>query len=392
MNEMQNRIWAEIDLDAIKNNMQIIRSRTNKNAKVMAIVKADAYGHGVVQVAKTMLEGGADCFGVACVDEAMQLRQSGFDVPLLVLGAFFQSEISQVINYDITTTVFDINSAKMLSDAALKLNKKAKVHIKLDTGMHRIGLVTNRDDIIQKIKEICLLPGVDVTGLFSHFSCADTEKEDITKKQLDEFLRIVKELENEGIDIPIKHIANSAAIFRYPEAHLDMVRAGIVCYGNYPSNLIEPCGLIPAMSFKTTVTRVEKLYPGDSVSYGATFTAEKEMVCATLAVGYADGYSRLLSNKAEVLIDGEKVKICGKICMDQCMVDVTNVNNIAVGDVATLFGKDGVEYISVEDLADIMGTINYEILCMVSKRVPRVYLKDGKYALELNYITQLSKQ
>ncbi|MDP4118202.1 MAG: alanine racemase [Bacillota bacterium] len=390
--EKIHRIWAEIDLDAIAHNMRIIRANTDKNAKVMAIVKADAYGHGVVAVAKTMLENGADVFGVACVDEAVQLRMAGFTVPILILGATMPHEAEAILDYDITTAAFDYDASAHLSSVAVKKGKKAKVHIKLDTGMCRIGIVAERSDAVSKIKKIALLDGIEVTGMFSHFSCADTEDEEHTFLQYKRFVNVADALEKEGMKIPVKHISNSAAIFRYKNMHLDMVRAGIVSYGLYPSDLIEDCGLIPAMSFKTAVARVETLNPGDKVSYGAIYVADKKIKSATLMVGYADGYSRLLSDKARAIINGEYVKIIGRICMDQCMADVTNVNNIAVGDVATLFGREGDKFIPVEEIADIMGTINYEIICMISKRVPRVYKKGGRYIDELNYISELSKK
>ncbi len=396
MIETVHRIWAEIDLDAIANNMRIIRAHTDKNAKVMAIVKADAYGHGVTAVAKTMLDSGADAFGVACVDEAVQLRKAGFDVPILILGATMAQEADTIVEYDITATVFDYNSAKHLSDAAILKGKKVKVHIKMDTGMCRIGVRVIGDSALQNsisvVKEIYNLPGIELDGIFSHLSCADTDNEKHTELQFERFMRVCSALEDEGIRIPTKHISNSAAIFRYPHMHLNMVRAGIVCYGLYPSEIIPKCALIPAMSLKTTVSRVETLEKDDCVSYGATYTVCSKIKEATLMAGYADGYSRLLSHKARVIINGQYVKIIGRICMDQCMADVTSVNNIAVGDVATLFGKDGDKFIPVEEIAAISGTINYEIICMISKRVPRLYKKDGKYTNELNYITELSKQ
>ena len=382
----EHRAWAEINLDAIENNMKIIRRATNKEAKVMAVVKADAYGHGAVKVAQTMLSSGADALAVACTDEAVQLRMAGIKVPILILSTACPQDAEALVDYDIASAVFDIDSAANLSEIALKKGKKAKVHIKLDTGMCRIGIDTDSEDCIDKIKHIFKLPGIETEGIFSHLSCADTDKEEFTRKQIERFIHTLEKLESEGIHIPVKHIANSAAIFRYPEAHFDMVRAGIVCYGCYPSEIIGDRGLVPAMSFKARVSRVESLKPGDCVSYGATYEVKKPIVAATLSVGYADGYSRIFSGKTKVIIRGKRLQIIGRICMDQCMTDASDVNNISVGDVATLFGRDGEEFISADELADIFGTINYEILCMVGKRVPRVYLKNGEYISELNYI------
>ena len=392
MNENVHRIWAEIDLDAIGHNMRVIRKYTNKNAKIMAIVKADAYGHGVVSVARTMIENGADAFGVACVDEAIQLRRSGYTLPILVLGATLPCEAETIVDYDITTAAFDYDNAKHLSDIAAAKGKRASVHIKVDTGMSRIGIVAMQEGAEEQVMKIASLPGIEITGIFSHFSCADTENEALTLKQFERFINFCDRVKKEGVEIPLRHICNSAALFRYPHMQLDMVRAGIVCYGLYPSELIGGYGLEPAMSLKTSVSRVEKLMPGESVSYGAAYTAQEEKRVATLMAGYADGYSRLFSKGGRVILDGEYAKVLGKICMDQCMVDVDSVNNISVGDVATLFGKSGDKCIPVEELAALSGTINYEIICMVSRRVPRVYKEGGKYTFELNYITDLCKQ
>lgn len=392
MNENIHRIWAEIDLDAIGHNMRVIREHTDKNAKIMAIVKADAYGHGVVSVARTMIENGADAFGVACVDEAIQLRRNGFSIPILVLGATLPCEAETIVDYDITTAAFDFDNAKHLSEVAVKKGKRASVHIKVDTGMSRIGIVAVQEGAEKQVKKIASLPGIEITGIFSHFSCADTDNEELTFRQFDRFVSFCDKVKNEGINLPLRHICNSAAIFRYPHMQLDMVRAGIVCYGLYPSEKISGYGLEPAMSLKTSVSRVEKLLPGESVSYGAVYTATEEKRIATLMAGYADGYSRLFSKGGRVILGGEYAKILGKICMDQCMVDVSNVNNISVGDVATLFGKSDDKCIPVEELAALSGTINYEIICMISRRVPRVYKEDGKYTFELNYITDNCKQ
>ncbi|MBQ3054016.1 MAG: alanine racemase [Clostridia bacterium] len=392
MIEGAHRIWAEIDLDALAENMRIIKAHTNVNSKIMAIVKADAYGHGIGNVAKTMIKNGADAFGVACIDEAVQLRKAGFDQMILILGAILPNEVEKAIKYDITTTAFDYEYAEILSDTAVKMGKKASVHIKVDTGMHRIGVIADRDNAVEKILEIAQLPGIEITGIFSHFACADMAEDNLSHKQAELFMTIVKALEKKGLSIPCKHICNSAGTFKYPQYHMDMVRVGVVCYGIYPSKEISPCGLVPVMSLKTMVSRIETLKSGESVSYGATYKAEGNIKCATLMAGYADGYSRLLSDKVNVIINDRFVKIIGRICMDQCMTDVTDVNNIAVGDVATLFGRAGDKEIPVEELADIMGTINYELICMISKRVPRIYKMNGKCIDELNYITQLSKQ
>lgn len=385
METNQLRCWAEINIDALEHNMKLIRSKTNKNSKVMAVVKADAYGHGAILCAKTLLSAGADWLGVATVPEGVQLRNAGIYAPILVLGAIPEEDMRDAVSFDIITAAFDYENAKELSKVAEAMGKKAKVHIKLDTGMNRIGISAKRG-YVEKIKEIEMLPGIEADGIFSHLSCSDAEDEAFTLKQIELFENAVKTLEKEGIHFAVKHLANSAAIFKYPQAHYDMVRAGIICYGCCPSEETHIFGLEPVMSFKCNVSFVKTIRKGDCVSYGAAFEAAKATDIATLTVGYADGYTRLLSGKTEVLIKGKRVKVVGKICMDQCMADVSGVNNISVGDVATLFGKDGNEIITADEIAQKIGTINYEILCMVSRRVLRLYIKDGKCVSKLNYI------
>ncbi len=386
MQTNQLRCWAEIDIDALENNMKIIRGKTDKKAKIMAVVKADAYGHGAVLCAKTLLSCGADWLGVATVPEGVQLRNAGIYAPILVLGAIPSEHMYDAVSFDITTAAFDFENAKMLSDIAEGMGKKAKVHIKVDSGMNRIGIAVGKEGFADKIKAIKNLPGLDAEGIFSHLACSDSEDREFTLRQIDVFKNAVSILEKEGIVFNCRHIANSAAIFNYPEAHFDMVRAGIVCYGYQPSEFVSVPDLVPAMSFRCNVSFVKTIEKGECVSYGATYEAEKNTDIATLTVGYADGYSRLLSENAEVIVKGKRVKIVGKICMDQCMADVSEVNNIAVGDVATLFGKDEDNIISVEEIAEKLGTINYEVLCMVSRRVLRLYIKDGKCVSKLNYI------
>ena len=382
----QLRCWAEINIDALENNMKIIRKNTNSEAKVMAVVKADAYGHGAILCAKTLLSCGADWLGVATVPEGVQLRNAGIYAPILVLGAIPAEHMKDAVSFDIITAVFDYENAKELSGVAESMGKKAKVHIKTDSGMNRIGIQLGKGDYVEKIKAIKSLPGLEANGIFSHLACSDTNDRTFTLKQIKIFEDAIENLAKQGISFDCKHIANSAAIFKYPEAHFDMVRAGIVSYGYLPSSDTNVEGLVPAMSFKCNVSFVKTIEQGEYVSYGATYRADELTDIATLTVGYADGYSRVLSDKAEVLIKGKKVKVVGRICMDQCMVDVSSVNNIAVGDVATLFGKDGNEIISVEEIAEKLGTINYEVLCMVSRRVLRLYVKDGKCVSKVNYI------
>ena len=384
------RAWAEIDLDAIKNNIRIIRERTSTKAMVMAVVKADAYGHGVREVTKTLLENGADRLAVATADEAIQLRDEGFDVPILILGYVLPDDIERLIKADITLTVFDLEQAKIISEKASILRKGCKIHIKLDTGMSRIGYVCTDDEdgIIDSIGQISHLPGIEIEGIFSHFAKADETDPTYTHIQFGRFEKIIKKLEQSGIHIPIKHICNSAGILLYPEYHLDMVRSGIITYGLAPSDEvnISDTGLMPAMQFKATVVNVKTLSADTPVSYGGKFVAKAGSSIATISAGYADGYSRVLSNKAQVLIKGHKADVAGNVCMDQFMVDISEIENINIGDEVILFGSDGNNIITVESVASIIGTISYETVCVVGKRVPRVYIQDGKEVNVLNYL------
>lgn len=384
------RAWAEIDLDAIKNNTRIIRERTSTKAMVMAVVKADAYGHGVREVTKTLLENGADRLAVATADEAIQLRDEGFDVPILILGYVLPDDIERLIKADITLTVFDLEQAKIISEKASILRKGCKIHIKLDTGMSRIGYVCTDDEdgIIDSIGQISHLPGIEIEGIFSHFAKADETDPTYTHLQFGRFEKIIKKLEQSGIHIPIKHICNSAGILLYPEYHLDMVRSGIITYGLAPSDEVDisDTGLMPAMQFKATVVNVKTLSADTPVSYGGKFVAKAGSRIATISAGYADGYSRVLSNKAQVLIKGHKADVAGNVCMDQFMVDVSEIGNINIGDEVILFGSDGNNIITVESVASIIGTISYETVCVVGKRVPRVYIQDGKEVNVLNYL------
>ena len=330
----------------------------------MAIVKADAYGHGFFEVASALADNGADFFGVATVDEAIQLRNAGFSNPVLILGVIFRDDLEKIISNDIMPVVFGYRFAKSISDTAVRLNKKAKIHIKLDTGMSRIGYVCSgsdsRERILDSICEIAKLPNIEIDGIFSHFAKADETERDYTKIQFERFNDIVSELENRGVHIPIKHICNSAGIIQYPEYHMDMVRSGIITYGLAPSSdvSVEGLGFEPAMQLKSVVTNLKRIKIDTPVSYGGKYIASPGTRIATVAIGYADGYSRILSGKAQVLINGKKANVIGNICMDQMMVDVTEIEDIKIGDEVILFGKSGNNMITVESVAELMGTIN----------------------------------
>ncbi len=370
------RVWKEIKLDAVKNNGKNIRGLLKDGVRLLAVIKADAYGHGAVEVAQSLLfDGGADYFGVATYGEAEQLRRAGINTPVLILGAVFDDEYAELVKDDITLTVFDFDTAKKLSDTAKKLGKTAKIHIKIDTGMARIGFFPS-EEAVEEIIKISKLDGIEIEGMFSHFAKADEADKMPTRVQFEKFMFIKNELLKRGIKIPICHICNSAGIIDFPEYHLDMVRSGIITYGYYPSDFVnkDALKLESAMSFKSRVVHIKTVEKGTSVSYGGTFTAKEKMKIATVSAGYADGYSRLLSNKADVIINGVRCRVLGRVCMDQLMIDATHLKNINLGDEVILFGKSGNNKVTVEETAEIMGTINYEVMCGLSRRVPGVYI------------------
>ncbi|MBO5060410.1 MAG: alanine racemase [Clostridia bacterium] len=385
-----NRTWAEINIDALKYNVKNIRKITNPNARLMAVVKADAYGHGYRECCKALLDSGVDCLAVAIVDEAKELRRAGFDVPILVLGAALADEANDIVEYDIMPNVYNYEFAKCLSDVAKRQRKTVKIHLKIDTGMSRLGFACGEanTEVIEEIIKISQLPNVEIDGIFSHLACADEADTEYTHLQLDRFLKLVCELEKIGIKIPCKHIANSAAIMMYPEAHLDMVRAGVILYGYYPSCEVDKSRLSikPVMTLKSRVTQVKTVEAGMGVSYGKTYITDKKTKIATIPIGYADGYPRCLSHKAAVETGGRLCSVIGRICMDQCMIDVTNVNNINIGDEVIIYGDDK---ITADDVAGWMNTINYEVLCLVSKRIPRIYKENGREITKLNYLDEI---
>lgn len=384
---MKNRTWAEINLDALAHNMKEIRRITSPTAKIMAVVKADAYGHGVVQTTKTLIENGADYLGVACVDEAKQLRRAGIQLPILILGATSEVNSIDLVEYSLMPTVFSAEFAKTLSQTAQKLNKTIKIHIKLDSGMSRIGFVTDVDDmaLTDEILNIAALPNLEIDGIFSHFSTSDEVNGGYTDLQFKRFIRVCELLSQKGLDIPTRHIANSAAIMMHPHTHLDMVRAGIILYGLYPSLEVDrsKIDLMPVMTVKSKITMIKTLDSDRGVSYGKTYITNRKTKIATVPIGYADGYTRLLSGKAKMIANNTIVPVIGRICMDQCMIDVTSVNTINTGDEVIVFGAD---LITADDLAMRINSINYEIVCMISMRIPRIYLKNGKAVTTLNYL------
>ena len=384
---MEHRTWAEVDLDAIAHNIKEIRKITNPSAQLMAVVKADAYGHGFLEVTKTLLENGADRLAVATLREGEQLRSRGVQVPILVLGALMEEDIEDYINFNITPNVFSYETAHAISYIAEKKEKVTKIHIKLDTGMSRIGFLTgeNNEKVVEEIIKISKLPYIEIEGIFSHFSTSDEYDDSYTRLQFKRFTDVINMLEERGLHIPIKHICNSAAIMMYPEMHMDMVRPGVILYGMYPSDEVDKSklDLKPAMTLKAKVTLVKEVEPGRGVSYGKEYITDRVTKIATVPIGYADGYLRRLAKDGKMIVHGQQVPIIGRICMDQCMIDVTNVHNIERGDEVILFSDKG---ITVDDLARWLDTINYEVTCVIGKRIPRIYKKNGKAVKVLNYL------
>ncbi len=372
------RVYADIDLDAIYENVKNAKALLKKDTKMMAIVKADGYGHGAVEVARQIDEL-VDAYGVAILEEGIELRKAGFTKPILILGYTPKPLYPAMIRYNIATAVFTMEMAKEISDTAVAMHKNANIHIKLDTGMSRIGFAITKESK-EIIEQIAKLPGIEIKGCFSHFARMDEKDKTKANEQFAKFTKMVNALEKDGVDLGIRHISNSAGIMEAPEVQMDMVRNGICLYGLYPSEEVqkERLPLKPAMELKAYVSYVKTLEPGVEIGYGGTYTTTKKTRVATIPVGYADGYSRCLSGKGSVLIHGKKAPILGRVCMDQFMVDVTDIDNVCVGDRVTLFGKDGDSCITIEEISAMAHSFNYEFVCDIGKRIPRVYYRHGK--------------
>lgn len=370
------RVIAEINLDNIAANIQNIRKKTAKDTKIMGIVKANAYGHGAVNIAKVLLENGADYLGVAIVEEALELRDSGIDVPILLLGFTAELRIEEVVSNNIIQTVYSYETAKKISNIATNIGKTAKIHIKIDTGMGRIGFLPLEEDI-NEIEQISKLPNIEIDGIFTHFSKSDEVDKSFTLLQKSRFEFTVKSLEDRGITIPVKHASNSAGIVDFDNLFYTMVRPGIILYGLYPSSEVKKENLLikPAMSIKTCISHIKHVSKGVLIGYGGKFITNRESIIATVPVGYADGFQRAMTNGGRVLVGGIFAPVVGKVCMDQFMIDVTDISNIKVGDEVVILGRQCENEITADEIADLLGTISYEVLCMVSGRVPRKYIK-----------------
>ena len=378
-NNKYYRVYAEINLDAIVKNVDNLMALTKENTGALAVVKADGYGHGDVAVAKAVAQK-VTGYAVATLDEAVNLRENGVKKPILVLGYVDPYEFDILVSYEITATVFDVETAQLLADAARVQKKQAHCHIKVDTGMRRIGLEPDENGIAI-VKQITALKELSADGIFTHFAASDDTDKTSAEHQFKLFTDFTGRLEKEGIHFTYRHCANSAAVIDMPQVDLDMVRLGIAMYGMYPSDEVkkEKVELFPALDLKSHITMVKEIPAGEKVSYGGTFTTTRTTKLATVSVGYGDGYPRALSSKGYVLVRGQKAPIVGRVCMDQMMVDVTDIENVTRADIVTLIGKDGDAEITVEEIAALAGTFNYEFVCDLGKRIPRSYYLNGEY-------------
>ncbi len=383
------RAYAVIRLDAVADNIKAMKANLSEGTAVMGVVKADGYGHGAVPVAKA-IDPYVKMYGTATIEEARNLQRHGITKPVLVLGMIHERDYEEAVRRGIRSAVFLRNQAQGLSQAAARLGKNAYIHLALDTGMSRIGMSPSKESA-DLAAEICRMPGICVEGIFTHFARADERDKIWAGKQMDEYLKFMDLLAERGVAIPLRHISNSAAILDMREADCDMVRAGISLYGMYASDQVrkDQVKLRPAMELKSFISYIKEIGPGTAVSYGGTFAADRVMRIATIPVGYGDGYPRSLSGKGRVLVRGKSAPILGRICMDQMMVDVTGIPGVKEDDLVTLIGQDGSEEISVEELSRLGNGFHYEIVCGLGKRIPRVYMQNGKIVGKKDYFTDI---
>ncbi len=364
-------VWAEVNLQTLRENFVKLQAYTR--SEMMPIVKADAYGHGVIPVVKTLMASGANRFGVALVEEALEIKAVFPEVTVMVLGATELDQADTLVKEEIIPAIFRLSQAQALSEAAVKQNRTARLHIKIDTGMNRIGF---RERDFADIMKIAALPNLFIEGIFTHLATSDQRDLSFAREQLNRFQSLYNRLKKAGLTIPIRHAANSAAILQFPESHFELVRVGISLYGFSPSSQMSGAvDLEPVMAWKAKVSHVKSIKTGESVSYGRTFQAAYPTRVATIPVGYADGLRRALSNQGEMLMHGKRSSMIGRVCMDQTMLEVSKIPGVQVGDVVTILGKDGYDHITATEMAEWLGTISYEVVCGISKRVPRVYLQ-----------------
>ena len=386
------RVTAKVDLDAIRHNYNAIRQKLPAKVKMMGVIKADAYGHGALPVARELVEQGIDMFGVATIEEGISLRKNGVQTPILILGFTGREDYPALLTFDLAQTVYEPNMAAEINEAAARFGRKAKVHIKADTGMGRLGFAVNQDSV-EEIKRIAALPFLEIEGLFTHFAKADEADESYTKEQLRQFAFFLDSLKAAGVCPREIHAANSAGILNYADSYFTMVRAGIILYGSYPSEFTEKTQIVlkPALSICSRLIFVKEVPAGRSISYGGIYQTDKPTKIGTVSIGYADGYQRLLSNRGRVLIRGQYAKVIGRVCMDQIMVDLSAVPEATAGDEVVLFGRQGERVITIEEVAELCQTINYEIMCLIGKRVPREYYKNGSYQFKIDYFDILEE-
>ena len=384
------RVYARIDLDAIEYNIEMMKANIQDGVKMLAVIKTDGYGHGAVQIAR-LLSTKEYIWGyaVATLEEAVILRHRGITKPILVLGCIFQDQRRSMIEHEIRMTVYTEEMAREVSDLAVSMGKNAYIHIKLDTGMSRLGFPTCQESV-EHITNISRMPNLVMEGMFTHFAKADETDKSFTRKQMEEYCWMKDALAEEAVTFTYYHCSNSAGIIDMKEANMDLVRAGIATYGMYPSEEVvkENVPLKPAMELISHVAHVKWVKTGTPISYGGTFVTDKRTRVATIPVGYGDGYPRSLSNKGYVLIKGKKAPILGRVCMDQFMVDVTEISNVQFGDKVTLIGEDGSEKLPVEVLSDLSGRFNYEFVCALSKRIPREYIRHGEVVEQVDYFAE----
>lgn len=378
-----NRVYAKINLDAVLFNMKSIEEKISEHTKIVAVVKTDGYGHGAIEISKEIqnlekLHG----FAVATAKEALSLRKHGITKPILILGYTFADEYEDLIKYEVRPAVYSYEMAKELSDTAVKAGKDALIHIKIDTGMSRIGYQVT-SEAADEIAKIAKLPGIVIEGMFTHFAKADELDKTSTYEQIQQYEEMVKMLKERNVDIPWKHCSNSAGIAEIPEANMDLVRAGIILYGLWPSDEVkrDSIALQPVMELKSRIVHIKTLEAGRCISYGGTYQLDEPRRIATIPVGYGDGYPRSLSNKGYVLIHGKKAPILGRVCMDQFMVDVTDIPEAKMLDVVTLLGTDNGSVLTMEELGELSGRFNYEFACDIGKRIPRIFYKNN-YAVK----------
>lgn len=387
---MYSRVYATINLDAVRNNLNQMRKNINHNCKIMAVIKTDAYGHGAIQIAKEFQnEDYLYGFAVATVEEAQILIRHGIYKPILILGYAFQEHYESIVKHNIRSTVFKYETAKLLSEEAVKQGKEVRIHIAVDTGMSRIGFQVEEESI-NVISKIHQLKNLKIEGIFTHFAKADEVDKEFSFQQINKFNTFVNWLEEKGIVIPLKHSSNSAGIIEIREANMNIVRAGILIYGLWPSKDVKQDVIksTPVLGLKSHIVHVKKLPAGRSISYGGTYVTKSEETIATIPIGYGDGYPRGLSNKGYVLIHGRKAPIRGRVCMDQFMVDVTGIDDVKDGDEVVLIGEQQGEHITVEELSELCGRFNYEFICDLGKRIPRVFYKNGKIVEKKDYFNE----